>query len=160
MFSKFWVYYHRCKHVTKWTNQLYVKKPFESCPNETEIWALVKFVFSSSSHPHRFFLFFSFQVSYYCFLFINFRHVLFRQLCALNWILEAMMTEPPLAMDSITKCWNIKYRYNMKKKSAILFFSFWSVLVFYDQRHIFHETGGGGHTLVQSPLTSALHLNF
>ncbi|XP_071810799.1 coiled-coil domain-containing protein 60-like isoform X1 [Apostichopus japonicus] len=37
-------------------------------------------------------------------------HVLFRQLCALNWILEAMMTEPPLAMDSITKCWNIKYR--------------------------------------------------
>ncbi|XP_022104510.1 coiled-coil domain-containing protein 60-like [Acanthaster planci] len=38
------------------------------------------------------------------------RHAIFRQLCVLNWILEAMMTEPPAAMEPITKCWNIKYK--------------------------------------------------
>ncbi|XP_071803913.1 uncharacterized protein [Asterias amurensis] len=38
------------------------------------------------------------------------RDAIFRQLCAVNWILEAMMTEPPAAMEPITKCWTIKYK--------------------------------------------------
>ncbi|XP_038051433.1 coiled-coil domain-containing protein 60-like [Patiria miniata] len=38
------------------------------------------------------------------------RDAIFRQLCVLNWILEAMMTEPPAAMEPITKCWNIRYK--------------------------------------------------
>ncbi|XP_033108401.1 coiled-coil domain-containing protein 60-like isoform X2 [Anneissia japonica] len=35
---------------------------------------------------------------------------IFRQLCALNWLLEAMITEPPGAMMPISLCWNIKYK--------------------------------------------------
>ncbi|XP_071955117.1 coiled-coil domain-containing protein 60-like [Antedon mediterranea] len=38
------------------------------------------------------------------------RRAIFRQLCALNWLLEAMMSEPPGAMMPISLCWNIKYK--------------------------------------------------
>ncbi|XP_070578878.1 coiled-coil domain-containing protein 60-like isoform X2 [Ptychodera flava] len=34
---------------------------------------------------------------------------IFRQLCAVNWILEAMNVEPPTAMGPILQSWNIKY---------------------------------------------------
>ena len=39
-----------------------------------------------------------------------FRESLFRQLCALNWILDAMSQDvfPPVVVP-ITNCWNIKY---------------------------------------------------
>ncbi|CAH1773653.1 unnamed protein product [Owenia fusiformis] len=33
---------------------------------------------------------------------------LFRQLCILNWLLEAMQTEPPIAMGPISRSWNLK----------------------------------------------------
>ncbi|XP_077869355.1 coiled-coil domain-containing protein 60-like [Saccoglossus kowalevskii] len=35
---------------------------------------------------------------------------IFRQLCALNWLLESMIVEPPAAMGPILQCWNIKYK--------------------------------------------------
>ncbi|XP_071510854.1 coiled-coil domain-containing protein 60-like [Diadema antillarum] len=38
------------------------------------------------------------------------KRAIFRQMCAVNWILEAMTIEPPAAMEPISKCWNIKYR--------------------------------------------------
>ena len=39
-----------------------------------------------------------------------FRESLFRQLCAVNWILDAMSQDvfPPVVVP-ITNCWNIKY---------------------------------------------------
>lgn len=36
------------------------------------------------------------------------RTSLFRQLCTLNWLLEAMNVEAPMAMCSITTCWSLR----------------------------------------------------
>ncbi|XP_054753322.2 coiled-coil domain-containing protein 60-like isoform X1 [Lytechinus pictus] len=44
------------------------------------------------------------------------KKAIFRQMCAVNWILEAMMIEPPAAMEPISKCWKIKYR-DMENRS-------------------------------------------
>eukprot|EP00057_Strongylocentrotus_purpuratus_P028898 XP_011683372.1 PREDICTED: coiled-coil domain-containing protein 60 isoform X3 [Strongylocentrotus purpuratus] len=44
------------------------------------------------------------------------KKAIFRQMCAVNWILEAMMIEPPAAMEAISKCWKIKYR-DMENRS-------------------------------------------
>ena len=37
------------------------------------------------------------------------REAVFRQLCALHWLLEAMNTEPPQQMSPLTTSWNLKY---------------------------------------------------